>query len=45
VGFAAADAGALAAGAFPQQRLLANSPRPVAQQDLASLFAGAMRYW
>jgi len=45
VGFGGADVPALADGAFPQQRLLANSPRPVAKQDLASLFAGAMRYW
>jgi alcohol dehydrogenase class IV len=45
VGFGGADVPALAEGAFPQQRLLANSPRPVAKQDLASLFAGAMRYW
>jgi hypothetical protein len=43
--FGAADAGALAEGAFPQQRLLANSPRPVAKDDLATLFRGAMRYW
>jgi alcohol dehydrogenase class IV len=45
VGFGPADAGTLAAGAFPQQRLLANSPRPVAKEDLATLFRGAMRYW
>jgi alcohol dehydrogenase class IV len=45
VGFGADDAGALAEGAFPQQRLLANSPRPVAKDDLATLFRGAMRYW
>lgn len=45
VGFGADDAGALAEGAFPQQRLLANSPRPVAKDDLAALFRGAMRYW
>jgi hypothetical protein len=45
VGFGADDAGALAEGAFPQQRLLANSPRPVAKADLASLFLGAMHYW
>jgi hypothetical protein len=38
-------AGALAEGAFPQQRLLANSPRPVAKADLASLFLAAMHYW
>jgi alcohol dehydrogenase class IV len=45
VGFGEADAGALAEGAFPQQRLLANSPRPVAKDDLATLFRGAMHYW
>jgi alcohol dehydrogenase class IV len=45
VGFAEPDAGALAEGAFPQQRLLANSPRPVAKSDLAELFRSALRYW
>jgi len=45
VGFGGADVPALADGAFPQQRLLANSRRPVAKRDLASLFGGAMRYW
>jgi alcohol dehydrogenase class IV len=45
VGFAEPDVGALAEGAFPQQRLLANSPRPVAKSDLAELFRSALRYW
>jgi alcohol dehydrogenase class IV len=45
VGFGAADAAALAEGAYPQQRLLANSPRPVAKSDLQELFRTAMRYW
>jgi alcohol dehydrogenase class IV len=45
VGFAEPDVGALAEGAFPQQRLLANSPRPVAKSDLADLFRSALRYW
>jgi alcohol dehydrogenase class IV len=45
VGFGEADAAALAEGAFPQQRLLANSPRPVAKSDLQELFRTAMRYW
>jgi len=45
VGFGEADAAALAEGAFPQQRLLANSPRPVAKSDLQELFRSAMRYW
>jgi alcohol dehydrogenase class IV len=45
VGFGPTDAGALAEGAFPQQRLLANSPRPVGKADLEALFRSAMRYW
>jgi hydroxyacid-oxoacid transhydrogenase len=45
IGFGEADVSALAAGAFPQQRLLTNSPRPVGKDDLAGLFRGAMRYW
>jgi alcohol dehydrogenase class IV len=45
VGFGGADVAQLAEGAFPQQRLLANSPRPVSKDDLAALFNGAMRYW
>lgn len=45
VGLGAADAGALADGSFPQQRLLAKSPCPVVKEHLASLFLGAMRCW
>lgn len=45
LGFGEADLGALAEGAFPQQRLLANSPRPVSRDDLGELFRGAMKYW
>jgi len=45
VGYGASDAAALAEGAYLQQRLLANSPRPVTKDDLAALFRGAMRYW
>ncbi len=45
VGYREADAGALAEGAFPQKRLLDNSPRPATKEDLAELFRGAMRYW
>ena len=36
---------ALVAGAYAQQRLLANSPRRVGEEELASLFAGAMTVW
>jgi hydroxyacid-oxoacid transhydrogenase len=45
IGFGEADVPALAEGAFPQQRLLTNSPRPVGKDDLAGLFRGAMQYW
>ena len=45
IGFGEADVPALADGAFPQQRLLTNSPRPVDKNDLAGLFRGAMQYW
>jgi hydroxyacid-oxoacid transhydrogenase len=45
IGFREADVPALAEGAFPQQRLLTNSPRPVGKDDLAGLFRGAMQYW
>jgi hydroxyacid-oxoacid transhydrogenase len=45
IGFSEADVPALAEGAYPQQRLLTNSPRPVNKDDLAGLFRGAMQYW
>jgi alcohol dehydrogenase class IV len=45
VGYHDGDIGALCEGAFAQQRLLTNSPRPVGKDDLAGLFRGAMRYW
>jgi alcohol dehydrogenase class IV len=45
VGYTAADVAALAEGAFPQQRVLANSPRPVGKEELRELFQGAMCYW
>ena len=45
VGYGEADLGALAEGAFPQKRLLDNSPRAVSKEELAELFRGAMRYW
>lgn len=45
VGYHDGDIGALCEGAFAQQRLLTNSPRPVDRDDLAGLYRGAMRYW
>jgi hydroxyacid-oxoacid transhydrogenase len=45
LGYGEADLPALVEGAFAQQRLLANAPRPVAREDLAALFAAAAAYW
>lgn len=45
VGYGEPDIPALAEGAFAQQRLLKNSPVPVSQSDLESLYRGALRYW
>jgi alcohol dehydrogenase class IV len=45
VGYHDGDIGALCEGAFAQQRLLTNSPRPVDRNDLAGLYRGAMQYW
>ena len=45
LGYGAADIPALVDGAFPQQRLLQNSPRDVTREDLAGIYADAMRYW
>lgn len=36
---------ALVQGALPQDRVTKLSPRPAESEDLAVLFAGAMRYW
>ncbi len=45
LGYGEADVGALAAGAYAQQRPLVMAPRSVSQQDLEGLYRGAMRYW
>jgi hydroxyacid-oxoacid transhydrogenase len=45
VGYNADDIPALTAGAFPQQRLLANAPRAIDRDALAGLFRGALSYW
>jgi alcohol dehydrogenase class IV len=45
LGYADADVPRLVAGAFAQQRLLANAPRRVGEEELAGLFAGAMTVW
>jgi len=45
VGYTAADAGALARGALPQQRVIKLSPRPVDEGDLAQLFRDSLALW
>jgi alcohol dehydrogenase class IV len=45
VGYAEADATALADGAWPQQRLLQNAPIECDESLLAELFRSAIRYW
>ena len=45
IGYAEADVQALVDGAYPQRRVMANSPREASREDLAGLFQGAMQYW
>lgn len=45
LGYGEADIPGLAEGAFAQQRLLANSPVLVDQEDLQALYRGAAQYW
>jgi alcohol dehydrogenase class IV len=45
VGYDRQDIPGLVAGALQQQRLTKLSPRPCGEDDLAALFADAMRYW
>ena len=45
LGYGDDDVGALAAGAYAQQRPLVMSPREVSEDDLAGIYRQAMRYW
>ena len=45
VGYTEADIPALVEGTLPQHRVTKLSPRPASRDELAGLFAGAMRYW
>jgi alcohol dehydrogenase class IV len=45
LGYGEADVAALVEGAYPQRRVMANSPRDASKADLADLFRGAMRYF
>ena len=45
VGFEQADVAQLVEGTLKQQRLLATSPRPVTEEDLAGIFTRSMTLW
>jgi len=45
VGFTAADVPTLVEGATKQQRLLAISPKPVTEDDLAGIFQASLELW
>jgi len=45
IGYGDDDVPALVAGAYPQRRVMTNSPREASKDDLAALFRGAMQYW
>jgi alcohol dehydrogenase class IV len=45
LGYGEADVPALVAGAFAQQRLLANAPRATGEEELTALFGAAMTIW
>lgn len=45
IGYSDNDIPALVRSAWPQQRLLAQSPKPVTEDDLADMFRDAMAYW
>ena len=45
LGYTATDVPALVAGAYAQQRLLGNAPRPVGEEELTALFSSAMSVW
>ena len=45
VGYAEADVDDLVSGAMKQQRLLATSPKPVREEDLAGIFTRSLHLW
>ncbi|HEU5144671.1 MAG TPA: iron-containing alcohol dehydrogenase, partial [Dermatophilaceae bacterium] len=45
VGYGQADVDDLVDGAMKQQRLLATSPRPVTEEDLAGIVTRSLRLW
>jgi alcohol dehydrogenase class IV len=45
LGYSSSDLEALTNGAFPQKRLIANTPLEVSREDVRSLFVSALSYW
>jgi len=45
IGYGEDDIPALVKGSYAQQRLLAQAPCPVSEDDLATLYRAAMKYW
>ena len=45
VGYRASDIGDLVEGTMKQQRLLATSPRPVTDDDVAGIFTRSLELW
>ena len=45
IGYGEDDIPALVKGSYAQQRLLAQAPCPVSEDDLAGLYRAAMKYW
>ncbi len=45
IGYGEDDIPALVKGSYAQQRLLAQAPCPVSEDDLADLYRAAMKYW
>ncbi len=45
IGYGENDVDALVKGAYAQKRLLAQTPCPVSEEDLAGIYRDAMKYW
>jgi alcohol dehydrogenase class IV len=45
IGYSEDDIPALVKGSYAQQRLLAQAPCPVSEEDLARIYRDAMNYW
>ena len=45
LGYTDDDVDALTAGAYPQRRLMDNSPLELDKSELATIYRNAMQYW